>query len=164
MKKILKKIAVLFAMFILTAEVASVMQQVDVSAASVRTVQNNAKKAYKSYVRKYLKPSAGYPYGKYKLYDINRDGIPEMFFTYATGVRCGYKIYTYKKGKIIKMLDVTGASGIYRNAKKKQICICFSGGAADNWFIYYKMKNKKLVHARKYHNISKLGGSPLRFY
>ena len=121
MKRSFKKIAVLLLMFILAVEVTTVSQKVNVSAASTRSTQSKAKKAYKNYAQKYLLSSVSYPYGTYKLYDINRDGIPEMFFTYMAGVRGGYKVYTYKKGKIIKMLDVTGAGGLYRNAKKKQI-------------------------------------------
>ena len=124
MKKTLKKIAVLLIVLILAVELTAVSQEVNVSAASTKTVKNKAKKAYKSYARRYLS-SSSYPYGSSKLYDINRDGIPEMLFNYMAGVRSGYKIYTYKKGKVIKMLDVTGAGGIYRNAQKKQIYIVF---------------------------------------
>ena len=163
MKKMFKKIAVLLILLMLAGEATTVMRQVDVSAASIRSTQAKAKKAYKSYVRKYLSSHVSYPYGSYKLYDINRDGISEMFFTYMAGVRGGYKVYTYKKGKIIKMLDVTGAGGLYRNAQKKQICISFSNGAADSWATSYKMKGKKLVPVRKYRSISGFKGTPIRF-
>lgn len=166
MKGLFKKIAVLLAMFILAAEITTVMQEENVSAASIESTASSAKKAYKNYVWKYLSSSTDYPGSRYKFYDINRDGIPEMLFSYASGVRCGYKIYTYKKGKIIKMLDEIGAGGIYRNAKKKEIYISFSSGAADNWVIFYKMKNKKLVQTQKYHNrdSSQFQGKPLQFY
>lgn len=163
MKRSFKKIAVLLIMFILAVEVTTVSQGVNVSAASSRSTQSKAKKAYKNYAQKYLLSSVSYPYGTYKLYDINRDGISEMFFTYMSGVRGGYKIYTYKKGKIIKMLDVTGAGGLYRNAKKKQICISFSNGAADSWATSYKMKGQKLVPVQKYHDISGFKGTSIRF-
>lgn len=163
MKGSFKKIAVLLIMFILAVEVTTVSQEVNVSAASIRSTQIKAKKAYRNYARKYLLSSVSYPYGTYKLYDINRDGIPEMFFTYMAGVRGGYKIYTYKKGKIIKMLDTTGAGGLYRNAQKKQICISFSNGAADSWATSYKMQGKKLVPVRNYRSISGFKGTPIRF-
>lgn len=136
----------------------------DVSAASAGTTQTKVKRAYKNYVRKYLSSHASYPYGTYSLYDINRDGVSEMVFTYMSGVRGGYKIYTYKKGKIIKMLDVKGAGGIRRNARKKQICISFSNGASDSWATCYKMKGQKLIRVRKYHSISEFKGPMIRFY
>lgn len=162
MKKTLKKIAVLLIVLILAVELTAVSQEVNVSAAGTKTVKNKAKKAYKSYARRYLS-SSSYPYGSSKLYDINRDGIPEMLFNYMAGVRSGYKIYTYKKGKVIKMLDATGAGGIYRNAQKKQIYISFSNGAANSWFTCYKMKGKKLVKVRKYRSSSGFKGTLIKF-
>ena len=102
-----------------------------------------------------------------KLYDINRDGVSEMIFTYMSGVRGGYKIYTYKKGKIIKILDVKGATGIYRKAKKKQICISFSSGASSSHSTSYKMKGQKLIKVRDYQGFSgfqEFNGTPIKFY
>ncbi len=169
MKKLFKKVVILLVMLILITETTTVVQRVDVSAAGTKSIKNNAKKAYKNYVRKYLPSSAGYPYGMYKLYDINRDGIPEMLFAYQAGVRSAYKIYTYKKGKIIKMLDVTeGGSGLYRVKGKKYIVIHTSGGAADGAFTCYKMQGKKLVKVSEYRNVSTGGENPqpqeVKFY
>lgn len=148
-------------MFMLAAEVTTGVQTINISAASTQSVKSKAKKAYKNYVQKYLSSTVSYPDSRYKFYDINRDGIPEMFFNYRSGVRGGYKIYTYKKGKIIKMLDVGGAGAVYRNTRKKQICISFSSGAASSWFTCYKMKNKKLIKIRKYYDISDFRGTLL---
>lgn len=153
--------AVLLVMFMLTVEVTTGVQAINVSAASTQSVKSKAKKAYKNYVRKNLSSTVSYPDSRYKFYDINRDGRPEMFFSYRSGVRGGYKIYTYKKGKIIKMLDVEGAGAVYRNTRKKQIYISFSSGAANSWFTCYKMKNKKLVQVRKYYSASDFQGTLL---
>lgn len=125
MKKSFKKIVILLIVLILTVEITTISQEVYVSAASTRATQAKAKKAYKNYVQKYLSSRASYPYGSYKLYDVNRDGISEMFFTYMAGVRGGYEVYTYKKGKIIKMLDTKGAGGLYSNAQKKRFVFLF---------------------------------------
>jgi len=160
MKKSFKKLGILLVMLILTTGTTTVVQRVDVSAINTKSIKDNAKKAYKNYVRRYLPSSAGYPYGRHKLYDINRDGIPEMLFAYQAGVRSAYKIYTYKKGKILKMLDVTtGGSGLYRVKGKKYIVICTSGGVADNAFTCYKMQGKKLVKVSEYRSVSTGGGS-----
>lgn len=108
------------------------------------------KKAYASYVKKKLSSTSKYPYGDYTLYDINRDGIPEMFFEYMAGVRSGFKIYTYRKGKVKALKSTTGISCIYCNSRKKQICILYSSGAANNQYIAYKMQGRKLRRVSVY--------------
>ena len=84
-------------------------------------------------------------------------------YTISTGTEYLKCFSTYKKGKVIKMLDVTGAGGIYRNAQKKQIYISFSNGAANSWFTCYKMKGKKLVKVRKYRSSSGFKGTLIKF-
>ena len=111
------------------------------------------KKAYAAYVKRNLSSSSKYPYGDYAVYDINKDGIPEMFFEYMAGTRSGFKIYTYKNGKVSGMKSFIGVSRIYYNGKKKQICVLTSGGAADNQYTCYKMKGKKLVALSKYESV-----------
>ena len=65
------------------------------------TLDKKARNAYKRYVRNYLSSKKRFPYHQYRFRDINNDGVSEMFYSYASGVRTTYKIYTYKKGKII---------------------------------------------------------------
>lgn len=60
---------------------------------------SRAKRAYSSYYKKNL-TERKYP-GRYKkLYDINQDGVPEMILSYMSGVRNGYKIYTYRSESV----------------------------------------------------------------
>ncbi len=122
-------------------------------------------KAYASYVKKKLSSTSKYPYGDYTLYDINRDGIPEMFFEYMAGVRSGFKIYTYKKGKVKALKSATGISRIYYNSRKKQICILSSSGAANNQYTTYKMQGRKLKRVSVYESKA-INGSmwDVRFY
>ena len=54
------------------------------------------------------------------MYDINRDGVPEMFFEYMSGARSGFKIYTYKKKKVVSVKSSTGISCIYYNSGKNR--------------------------------------------
>ena len=126
----------------------SLMVTASASAAKPSTV--TVKRAYASYVKRYLSSSRKYPYGSYTLYDINRDGVPEMFFEYMSGVRSGYKIYTYKNKKVVPLKSVTGGCRIYYKSSKKQICILTSSGAADNTYTCYKLINNRLKKVLEY--------------
>ena len=99
---------------------------------------------YKEYVEANLSDEEKYPYGHYKLYDINRDGIPELFFEYMCGVRSGYEIFTYRKGKVTKIKSIVGGCRIYKYPKKKAIIVLTSSGATDNCYTMYCIKDKKL--------------------
>ena len=112
----LKKAAMALAV---CATVFSVPGQVFAAKPSTATV----KRAYEKYATKKLLSNSKYPNGAYTLYDINRDGVPEMFFEYMSGARSVFKIYTYKKKKVVSVKSSTGISCIYYNSGKKQICI-----------------------------------------
>ena len=126
----------------------SLMVTASASAAKPSTV--TVKRAYASYVKRYLSSSRKYPYGSYTLYDINGDGVPEMFFEYMSGVRSGHKIYTYKNKKVVPLKSVTGGCRIYYKSSKKQICILTSSGFADNTYTCYKLINNKLKKVVEY--------------
>lgn len=114
---------------------------------------SRAKKAYSIYYKKNITEKK-YPDRYKKFYDINRDGTPEMIVSYTSGVRYGYKIYTYKNSKVKCMKTIIGGCGIYYKKNKKQIAVMQSGGAADNIFTIYKMKNAKLTKVVSYQSKS----------
>ena len=60
-------------------------------------LDKKARRAYKKYVRNYLSSKKRFPYHQYMFFDINNDGVSEMFYSYASGACTTYKIYTYKK-------------------------------------------------------------------
>ncbi len=151
----LKKAAMALAV---CATVFSVPGQVFAAKPSTATV----KRAYEKYASKKLLSNSKYPYGAYTLYDINRDGVPEMFFEYMSGARSGFKIYTYKKKKVVSVKSSTGISCIYYNSGKKQICILTSSGASDNTYTCYKLSGKKLKKVVQYKSVS--SGSGMKFY
>lgn len=110
-------------------------------------------KAYKRYIKKYLSSEEKYPGYSAVVYDINCDGIYEMFYRYESGIRYACKIYTYKKGKIIKMKELNGCTNICCNQKKKLIYVDFPQGASHSISIFYKMKSKKLKKVSEYEAI-----------
>ena len=139
---------------------------VNVSAASQSKTRVN--KAYTAYIKRNLSSSERYPYARYTLYDINRDGTPELFFEYMSGRRSGFKIYTYKNKKVVELKSATGVSRIYYKGGKKQICILNSAGFADNTYTYYKLRNGKLKKVSQYKSKSSYsvstGRRTVKFY
>lgn len=119
--------------------------------AEAKPSASKVKKVYKSYAKKHFTEKK-YPYNRYKLYDINMDGTKEMIMEYSYGVRNGYQIYTYNKGKVVKLHKGTygGASGVYRLKGTKKIVIMLSGGASDTLYTCYYMKGKKLKKGDTY--------------
>lgn len=117
-------------------------------------LDKKAQKAYKRYIRNYLSSKKRFPYHQYRFCDINNDGVSEMFYSYAGGVRTTYKIYTYKKGKIIKMKELNGCNGIFYNKNGKQICVESSNGASHSIETCYKMVSTRLKQVAKYECIS----------
>lgn len=115
-------------------------------------------KAYRRYINKYLSSKKKYRGRRAVVCDINGDGIYEMFFSYNSGVRSTYKIYTYKKGKIIKMGEFSGCNFITYNTHKKQICVIGSAGASHSILTCYKMVSSKLKQNSEYQSISDYSG------
>lgn len=122
---------------------------------------SRAKKAYSSYYKKNLTEKK-YPDRYKKLYDINQDGVPEMILSYMNGVRYGYKIYTYRSGKVKCMKTFIGGCGIYYKKSKKRIAVMQSGGAADNVCTIYKMEKGKLKKVVAYRSESVYTGNDLK--
>lgn len=125
-------------------------------------LDKRVKNAYKRYVRNYLSSKKRFPYHRYRFRDINNDGVSEMFYSYAGGARTTYKIYTYKKGKIIKMKELDGCNEIVYNKNSKQICVIASNGASDSVQTCYKMISTRLKQVAKYECISDYSGSTSR--
>lgn len=121
-------------------------------------LDKKARNAYKRYVKNYLSSRKMFPGHRYKLCDINNDGVPEMFFSYQNGVRATYKVYTYKKGKILKMEELDGVNEIVYSRSRKQICVIASNSSSHSILACYKMVSNKLKQVSKYESISDYSG------
>lgn len=104
---------------------------------------NDALKAYKKYFSKNL-DNYDHPYAEYKLCDIDKNGVPEMIVSYMSGVRAGFKIYTYKQSNVKHVKSFEGGCRVCYNKSKKQIAVLTSGGAADNKMQVFKLSGTKL--------------------
>ena len=89
----------------------------------------------------------------YKLYDVNKDGVPELFFTAAMdgSGQCSdgsiYDLYTYYNGKIVHLAQ-SSERAYYYYGSDKSVYLKYKDGALDHYWVKYKIvKNKlKIVH------------------
>ena len=123
-----------------------------------------AKEIYKKYYNDNLKNKSKYPSGSYKLYDINQDGIPEMFLKYEGGVRTAYNIYALAGNKVKLVSIQYGVNEINYNAGKKQICIRSSSSAFKSYYTVYQLKGIKLRKIVKYTYKSKDSSGKTVYY
>ena len=114
------------------------------SSAYAKPSKAKVKKAYKKYIVNEIKakdPNVKQYGGKAYYYDINQDGIQELFYRKNINT-CECNVYTYKKGKV-KHAGKLYALSISYNKKKKRICVF--GKAAIGGVIYdYKLSGSKL--------------------
>ncbi len=118
---------------------------------TVKSDAANAKKAYMKELKNYN--DAMYT-KKYCMKDIDQNGVDELIIQYQDGMNCRLLIFTYKDGKLGKLMDTTGMGELYYNSSNKQIVITFSSGAADADIIYYKMDDLQLKKVRHYRSVS----------
>ena len=86
-----------------------------------------------------------------KYVDITGDGVKEAIFYYHpknSGSGRKLVIYTYKKGKIKKILS-DGNYGLIKLIvyKKSKSFIAYGAGHGNEWYRYFKMKNGKYKEA-----------------
>lgn len=109
-----------------------------------------AKEIYSEYYYDNFMYNSEYPYSSYDFYDINQDGIPEMFVRYELGINGLCDVYTLVGSKIKLVEDRLSARTIFYNTSKKQICMEGSGGASLSYETFYKMEGGKLKKITEY--------------
>lgn len=131
----------------------------NISMVKTSGTNSKARKAYQKFMKKNNVPDIGKfsayrPIGYY-LYDLDKNGVEELFFQYyAGGVRTSLAVCTYKKGKV-RVLDTDGGSPrLYKMKKSRCVVIRGSGGAATYGYTVYTMKKGIL---RQKHYVSDWG-------
>lgn len=106
------------------------------------------KKAYMKQVKKvYNKGNKRHT--MYKMHDFNKDGVKELVVAQAAGARGNYYVYTYRKGKVVKLNKKT-YNEIGRLKGTKYIVGLLSGGSAGNVYEVFAIKGKKLKLVARY--------------
>lgn len=150
MGNITRKTAILLAIFMAASAVATGPGTTVTYAAS--TTAKKAARAYKSYHHRYLSSNNAFRDGQYTTHDINKDGIPEMIFSYASGVRGAYKIYTYRNKRVWILKTIEGCSGTMKY-KDKCIFVTTSGSASATAITRYKISSNKLTKVSVYKSV-----------
>lgn len=153
MKKNVKKVFTIAAVIMCCI----LMAAVPVSAAkkpSMRTVA----KVYSRHLQKYVWRAKRYiSQGQTTdtLVDINKDGIPELVVQYPYGNKMGVVVYTYKKGKIVRMTSKRGYIGIssvyqQKGKSKKYLVLRWTQDRQHSGYDVYQMKGTKLKRVYRY--------------
>lgn len=128
--------------------------------AAAKPSTTTVKKAYLSYLEKH---SDDFPYGQYKIIDINKDRVAELVVYYCAGVRGGVRVFTYKNGvKALHKNELLGVGRIYSVKNQKKICIATSNGASDSSLTYYSIQNNKLKKGNTIRILS--NSSTMKYY
>lgn len=117
-----------------------------ITAVPIQAQAANAKnrKAHKAYLKQIKKDKKKYRNGgkiKYAYKDLNGDGIDELITEPDFGA-CMQIIYTYRRGKVRKLVEV--GQGEFTKYYKKNKVLFYYGGHGDwEWDEYYKFQNNK---------------------
>ena len=87
------------------------------------------------------------------LFNINKDGVPELVVQYPNGNKYGVVVYTYKKGKVVRMTSKKGYIGIssVRQQKgKKYLVLQWTQSRQSTGYDVYQMKGTKLKRVYRY--------------
>lgn len=90
-------------------------------------------------------------------YDIDRDGINEVFTFYPSGVRSAISIGAFDRTKIVvkTIKNLAAASEVRTNKSKKQITVCQTNSAYSYTFTVYKLNGGKLKKVNTYKRTKK---------
>ena len=122
------------------------------------------KKAYKSYIKRYVNEVPKGAEAYYYIVDLNKDGVKECIVQFQDGMKCRLIILGYKSKKVVTILNTTGMESIHYNKKKNRICIDYSSGAVSHQTIIYKLSGKKLKKTDRYTSDLKAGTYEVIYY
>lgn len=139
------------------------------NAYAAKPSEEKVMKAYQRYYDKHY-VRKGYSGLLRNYYDINKDGIKEMYVSYEAGVRGAYDFFTYHKGKVIRLNKTFyGCNDLnYMRGKKYRKCIAIqaSQGASESFYTVYRIKGKKMIEVARYTIIFSgySAGSKVKYY
>ncbi len=141
--KIFKKTAFLLAALMMVLEVS-----VGFQAAEVKAAVKEPKEAYQAYISHYLYDSIGNKNAKVTYYDLDKDGVNEMFVKYTVNGKEAYKVYTYRrknKKEIVQIMNIK-ENGVSMTRKGKSLRVVTKKGSTIVTVDYRKSDNKLLKY------------------
>lgn len=160
-KKLLKKAACVAMALTMVAGTVVALQPTEASAYAI-PAKSVVRKAYRKYVYNYLGhleySQPQYPNGRYKFYDLDKDGIEEMFFQWSSGSGYGYKVYTYRKSdgvRLVKNITSTGRSLTYKG-KNIRVVTKTSGVTTTT---YWRLNLSKMLKYAEYKAVQNSNGT-----
>lgn len=84
----------------------------------------------------------------YSLYDVDRDGVPELFVSYGSN-RNYTQCYTIRDGQIVCAGEFhTADAGLYTHPEKNAV-LCHGGRMGHYWLVEYPMEGGRLTEGRE---------------
>ena len=133
MKKIIRMLLIVIAMLLLAVPV------------SAKPSRKTVVKKYDQWRQKYVYNNKNkYSNPKTYLWDINKDGVLEMIFQYGNGKSSGFRVYTYKNGKIVLVQKLTGVKRFWGVQGKKYLVVDQDNNFKSGNYTVYKMNGTKM--------------------
>lgn len=132
MKKIIRMLLIVTAMLLLAVPV------------SAKPSRKTVVKKYDQWRQKYVYNKNKYSNPKTYLWDINKDGVLEMIFQYGNGKSSGFRVYTYKNGKIVLVQKLTGVKRFWGVQGKKYLVVDQDNNFKSGNYTVYKMDGTKM--------------------
>ena len=86
----------------------------------------------------------------YHLYDVNKDGVKEMFLAYPSGVRMGVDVYGYRNDEVVRLKSFSGVNDVKKDARAKQVVLVQSDSASETTYTTYKISKGALKKVTTY--------------
>lgn len=143
------------ALIIVLAMMCCLLITVPVSAAK-KPSKKTVAKAYEKFLKKHIWNSRRYTGQEETIdtfVDINKDGIPELVVQYPNGTKYGVLVYTYKKGKVVRMTSkkgYIGISSVSQQKNKKYLVLQWTQDRESSGYDVYQMKGTKLKLVYRY--------------
>ena len=155
-KEILKKSGIFIVLVLFGFVFSQIMPgNSDIPAVQASSVKKTVKKAKKAYEKKMESFATEYDTdGYYRIVDVTGDKVPELLIDYGVTSRHGaLRIYTYKKGKLKKILDIGNDNLTIYVYRKTKTLLIYDGYHGYNERAYYKYtKGKFRLKAKKCNN------------
>lgn len=132
MKKIVRMLIIVMAMLMLAVPV------------SAKPSRQTVVKKYDQWRQKYVYNKNKYSNPKTYLWDINKDGVLEMIFQYGSGKNSGFRVYTYKNGKVVLVQKLTGVKRFWGVQGKKYLVVDQDNDFKKGNYTVYKMDGTKM--------------------
>ncbi len=119
-----------------------------VAALNENATYNSWQQAYRTILDEYINSEGDEEsFARYELYDVDSNGIPELFISGGEYHYADLYVYTFANNKLIKLGtgSIAGASGIAYVVPNKNYVFFKGGNQGSYWIIVYELMNNQFI-------------------